>query len=328
MDNVAHEAWGNWSAEAPASIRSRFVQRAKTLVTDQSFCRDLDHAISTWNETYPHLALSTKRGDAPDGACLSGQGYLYPPKLQALWGDWQPILLITPEFCIPPDREPTADDILAAQGAKVPIDWHNIVEGLWLKWWPAAYFPNWARSYTSHPCQEFIGACLIWNPLSLDPERWVERHPAKVSWTVCDLSGAIEKPEPGEVYYEALYRRTMERLQVAIRSGEQITETVLEREAWAANEDAERARNEALQVWAATTFPYVWLYPGLNSADWRALESRAIAAANRGSNSEQNAVLGWKDHARRMYADDPNKSKIARELGVTWDQVHNLLEGV
>ncbi len=326
MESLALDEWASGKPEASASIRKRFVRRANELISHRPFLTDLDDAIAAWNAAYPRFAISAHRGYPPEDFDPAAAGFLYPPRLQKMMGDSRPTVLVDPDFFLPPDREPSRDDLRRVEAAKIPLVWVAIIEPLWSKWWPAERFPNWVVGKTLHPCQRFVTACLIWRPDFLVPDQWIEKHPARVSWTTADLSGNDPKPDSEEVYYRTLYRHTMERLQVMIRAGEQITEELLSREAWAAHEDAKAARSQAIVDEVRTHYPYVWLYPGLNSTDWGALESAAVAAANSVSDGHTNGCLSWQEHTRRLYEEKTSKKKIAFELGVSWGQVHNLLK--
>src|SRR5205823_7167496 len=135
----------------------------------------LDEAADEWNAKYPALRLPKKREDVPDDVSPDDSGYFYPPIIQQRLGG-RGLPTFGPGFFLPPDRDPTEEDLRREAAVRWGYDWRVLHCELWFTWWPPENFAAWPLESAFHPAEQFVSACLLWNPASIDPKKWIARR--------------------------------------------------------------------------------------------------------------------------------------------------------
>lgn len=284
-------------------IEGRYIRRARGIRDTKAFRESLETEIGTWNTAHPRFAVSaaqraTIRQSLPlhflPGACL------YPPLINAAIDQWNL-------------NQQLGKDDVDWEFELAQHEWGEMVLRLCTRWWTPMDWPALGRGL--HPVASFVSACLVSNPQFIEPETWIRIHVEFIAFMDHPYSGT-------DTFLELALLRWLEdfraRLIDIAGSDDTISQETIDR---VFNETQQPAFIEASKQKASipdSREPFLWLYPGMNRSDWRALEERAISVAN------DTGTLHIPRHPQRslatrivMMADEGlSHSEIARQLGL------------
>ncbi len=303
---MATESESEPNNHALSRATERFLHRAQTILDDPIFMAKLKQARKDWNRDYPAYKIGPLDPRIPNRAAVKEGDIPLPRRLATAVQLWQG-----------EEGEQGPGTTIQAPALQPPFDavtdWHFRVHALAHEGWPAHTYPNWKGHAALHPARQFVAACLIWDPQLVRPEEWIESIPYATLVQSIPFDPTIPMAIPDVFRWKTAFERLAALLIVRSDEGTPLTRE----ESAELIEHARQWGNEmgrAAETWAATSNPegfrFVRLHPGMNTADWRELET-IFAQAQR--DTYQGNPL--RDQARRLHAEGMSKAQIARDLG-------------
>jgi hypothetical protein len=314
----------NAQGEPVAAVRDRYVRRAENLKSHRPFLDALAAARAGWNDRYPTHRLPQRVDDIPEDLDPDAYSPFDPPPLVRRSTPPGPRLGVVPGYFLPTDREPTPAELTREAWSLCVNDWGDLKQRLCEAWWPPEWFPPTPFGRYGHPALKFVWACLYWKPCSLEAKQWIAQYPLRISYTSRDLFG-IGPPmaDPEVEYHRVLHETFRAGIRAASRTGEPITDAIIDREEETARAMAVRARSAAVAHESRRLTPYFAIFPGMTWRDWRAMERPAVDAAE--ERRPDALPAHWRVIARKLREDGMSANKIAFSLGISLSTVQREL---
>lgn len=288
-------------------MRRRFVKRGKFLTTNRRFLKAIQQEVEEWDRAHPLFTIGDRK---------------YPPQnLNESWVETpQPPRLYFAMINV----NDAYQSELRAQASELQIDlqdaiyhacmdWSTLLRRLCEAWWPPDKFPNWMGRY-GHPALRFFAACLLMNPIQVQPEELIGTEglsPISLSFDPLDPNAP-----PLVAFWRTQYEFVMQHLSEAISNGIAITPEWLESIKAGAQESGSSAFDEAHRSGREQTHLFLPLLPGMSTTDLRGLEpiimSRLRPHYRDGPAREQVLALEAQQYSVK---------RSAEELGVSRDTV-------
>ncbi len=326
---MVSESGSEPNAYARSRATERFIARAAKIREDPVFKTKLDQARENWNRDYPAYQIKARSPNVLAQPNVEGEDLPLPPRLaQAIrpWrdGSWQRSMEGVHDLT---DLEVKGRELMARHEATLRAigDWTTRVWDLAHEGWPPKLYPNWHGRFALNPARRFVAACLIWEPVDLQPEEWIDPvpHRALIQTIPFDPTDPLAIPDVfrWRTAFDALATLMKERslegrpltleesaklIDEAQHHGEQMGNVMSE---WARNRDPEG-------------FRFVRLHRGMNTQDWRELEPDFVQ-----SQITAYGEAHWAEEARRLYTASKNISDVARTLGVERPTVRRWIRG-
>lgn len=290
------------------TIRRRFVARANSLRWSEGFNSSLKRVRRDWNGRQKKFPIGTIE-DLPDTV----------PTINNLP---VPIRMLT-ERRSALERDEHLQRVgksglrEVSENYETFLEWESIVLQVCRSFWPDRRFPNWLGKL-GHPCQMFVGICLIWNEREADPERWILKAPRQLHWHGFDPTDYDRHPLLQNEQFEN--RALKEFIWEKLGRNEVAFNQALE----AISEGSNQIRRETSSNPPMSTngWWYVPIQPGLTVDEWRDLGKLAVDKSKEvfGDDliGELAAELATQDHLKPPV--------IAEELGVSEDTITRRLK--